>query len=296
MRMPDFIIIGAMKCATSTLHEQLALQSGIHMSDPKEPNFFSDDRQWGRGLEWYSWLFESARTSDLCGESSTHYTKLPTYPETIERMKAHLPDSVRFVYVMRHPIDRLVSQFIHQWTKREVDGDINDALDEHPELVAYSRYSMQLRPFVEAFGRQAIMPVFFERLTAEPQETLEAICRFVGYEGAARWADDLGRQNVSRERLRSSAVRDAMLKLPGMTTLRRRLVPQQVRDRIKSLWTMNERPQLSDRNVRYLKGIFDADLSVVGAWFGLNIRCDTYREVAGAMMPQWIAPPSETAA
>ncbi|NJO71636.1 MAG: sulfotransferase, partial [Oscillatoriales cyanobacterium RM1_1_9] len=32
---PDFIIIGAMKCATSTLHEQLALQSGIFMSELK---------------------------------------------------------------------------------------------------------------------------------------------------------------------------------------------------------------------------------------------------------------------
>jgi len=41
--LPDFIIIGAMKSATSTLHEQLRLQSGIFMSTPKEPNFFSDE-------------------------------------------------------------------------------------------------------------------------------------------------------------------------------------------------------------------------------------------------------------
>ena len=42
--MPDFLVIGAMKCATSTLHEQLALQPGISMSEPKEPNFFSMTR------------------------------------------------------------------------------------------------------------------------------------------------------------------------------------------------------------------------------------------------------------
>ncbi len=49
-RMPDFVIIGAMKCATSTLHEQLAQQPGICMTEPKEPNFFSDADQYARHI------------------------------------------------------------------------------------------------------------------------------------------------------------------------------------------------------------------------------------------------------
>ena len=79
-RMPDFIIIGAMKSATSTLHNQLGAQSSIFMSSPKEPNFFSDDDIYNQGLSWYSGLFSDANGSDICGESSTHYTKLPDYP------------------------------------------------------------------------------------------------------------------------------------------------------------------------------------------------------------------------
>jgi len=59
-RLPDFVIIGAMKCGTSTLHEQLAAQRSVYMSTPKEPNFFSDDEQWGRGIGWYTSLFEAA--------------------------------------------------------------------------------------------------------------------------------------------------------------------------------------------------------------------------------------------
>lgn len=66
-RLPDFIIIGAMKCATSTLHDQLARQPGLFMSTPKEPNFFSDDEQWGRGLDWYGSLFEAVPGDTLCG-------------------------------------------------------------------------------------------------------------------------------------------------------------------------------------------------------------------------------------
>lgn len=50
-KLPDFIIIGAMKCAASSLHEQLAIQSGIFMTELKEPNFFSDNDQYVQGLD-----------------------------------------------------------------------------------------------------------------------------------------------------------------------------------------------------------------------------------------------------
>ena len=88
---PDFIVIGAMKSATTTLHEQLARQPGFFMSRPKEPNFFSDDAMYARGWGWYSSLFRPAREADLRGESSTHYTKLPDYPRTVDRMVRDLP-------------------------------------------------------------------------------------------------------------------------------------------------------------------------------------------------------------
>ncbi|NET50413.1 MAG: sulfotransferase, partial [Merismopedia sp. SIO2A8] len=107
IQKPNFIIIGAMKCATSTLHEQLALQPNIFMSELKEPNFFSNDEEYDKGLESYWPHFTGATPTDLCGESSTHYTKLPTYPLTIERLQRSVPEA-KFIYVMRHPINRLV--------------------------------------------------------------------------------------------------------------------------------------------------------------------------------------------
>ena len=133
-RLPDFIIIGAMKSATSTLQEQLVLQPGIFMSSPKEPNFFSDDDVYSNGLNWYSSLFENAKPGDLSGEASTHYTKLPTYPETIKRLKESLPE-LRLIYVMRHPIDRLISHYIHEWSMGVFHCDINEAVEKYPELI-----------------------------------------------------------------------------------------------------------------------------------------------------------------
>ena len=102
---PDFVVIGAMKSATTTLHEQLARQPGVFMTRPKEPSFFSDDTVYARGWGWYGAHFRAARDGDLRGESSTHYSKLPTYPRTVERMARDLPH-VKLIYLMRQPIDR----------------------------------------------------------------------------------------------------------------------------------------------------------------------------------------------
>ncbi len=166
---PDFIVIGAMKSATTTLHEQLARQPGIFMSRPKEPNFFSDDAIYARGWSWYSALFRPASAADLRGESSTHYTKLPTYPRTVERMVRDLP-RLKLIYVMRHPIDRLVSQYVHEVTAGRIAVGLREALERHPELIDYSRYSMQLQPFLDVYGFADVLPVFFPRLVSRSQD------------------------------------------------------------------------------------------------------------------------------
>ena len=123
------------------------------MSRPKEPNFFSDDAIYARGWGPYSAIFSAAGAGDLRGESSTHYTKLPTFPRTVERMVRDLP-RVKLIYLMRHPIDRLVSQYVHELTAGGIRLSVVEALDQHQELIDYGRYAMQLEPFLAEYGSQ----------------------------------------------------------------------------------------------------------------------------------------------
>lgn len=287
-RMPDFIIIGAMKCATSTLHEQLAGLPGVFMSTPKEPCYFSDDDVYARGTEWYRSLFADAPSEALCGESSTHYTKSPTYLHTISRMERDLPNHVKFIYIMRHPIDRLVSQYVHEWTQRIVSCEIDEAVDVMPELVEYSRYAWQIQRYLDTFGKHRVLPMFFERLSAFPQPELERVCRFIGYAGQPVWDPGLGEQNVSAERLRKSLVRDVIVNMPGLKQARRAFVPRTLRDRIKSLWMMKQRPMLSPAVTRRLQRIFDEDLAKLGAWLGLDLNCDNFKSIARDTSASWV--------
>lgn len=277
-RTPDFIVIGAMKCATSSLHAQLARHPGVFMSTPKEPNFFSDDEVFDRGMAWYSSLFADAPADALCGESSTHYTKLPAHPRTIERLAEVVP-APKLIYVMRHPVDRLVSHYIHAWTKREVSVPIDKAINQMPSLVDYGRYAMQLTPWVERFGREAILPVFLARLRAHPNDEMARIGAFLGLRQAPDWDHEMKEQNVSSARLRESPWRDRVLSLPGMTALRRALVPRSIRDRVKKTWTMQERPALSEPARREVVRRFDDDLSRLGSWLGTPLCCETFDDV-----------------
>lgn len=287
-RKPDFMIIGAMKSATSTLHEQLALQPGIVMSEPKEPNFFSDEDIWAQGLSWYWDLFSAAKEGDLCGESSTHYSKLPRHPKVIERIAEHVPDA-KFIYVMRHPIDRLVSHYVHEWTQRVLDAPLSQAIDEHRALQDFSRYAMQLEPYFATFGKERVLPVFFDRIRAHPQEVLERVCKFIGYEGQPTWKVDDGPKNVSADRMRTSKWRDMLVNAPVLAEIRRSLVPQSVRDRIKKMWTIKERPKLTDAERARLARTFDPDLARLGKWLGIeSLTCDNFVEVTKDRAWDWV--------
>jgi hypothetical protein len=285
-KQPDFIIIGAMKCATSSLHEQLAQQPGIFMSALKEPNFFSDDDQYAKGMDWYHSHFADAQPTELCGESSTHYTKLPTYPHTLARLNQALPD-VKLIYVMRHPVNRLVSQYIHEWTMRVISEDINEAIATHPELIAYSRYTLQLQPYFDVFGPERVLPVFFERLFTYPQEELERICRFIGYTGTPYWDHDLNAQNVSSERLIKSAWRDALVETPGLRELRQLLVPKSVRTWVRGFWAMKKRPELIPEQRLSLEAVFDEDLAQLGKWLGVELSCANFKETVTHQSFEW---------
>jgi hypothetical protein len=279
--LPDFVVIGAMKCGTSTLHAQLAAQPQFFMSDPKEPNFFSDDDVYAKGAAWYRSLFAKAPAGSIKGESSTHYTKLPTYPKTVDRLAALIPDA-KFVYLMRDPIERLVSHYIHEWSQGAISRPIEAAIGAHPELIDYGRYAYQLEPFVARFGKERMLALLFEEMTAAPQQTLDRVARFLGAGGEVRWRADLEAQNVSAERIRRFPGYALVVDNPLAAALRRTLAPKSLRERVKAHLQMRERPQLRPETIRRLTDIFEEDLGALSRLLGSPFSRERFAAAAQA--------------
>jgi len=283
-----FAVIGAMKCGTSSLHDQLARRSGLYMSRPKEPNFFSDEDRWARGPAWYWRCFAGARPGQLRGESSTHYSKWPTFARAAERLHAMLPE-VRLVYVLRDPIERIVSQFMHEWSQREVGGRFEDSVLRHERFIAYSCYARQLEQHLRYCPTRRILLVAFERMIAQPDAELARICRFLSDPSPEEpcWATHGRAQNVSSQRLRRSPIREGVLALPPLQWLKERL-PGGLRELLKRPWRMGARPEVSERLRAELVARLDPDLARLGRWTGRPLSCATWREAVLEGPLEWL--------
>ena len=63
-----------------------------------------------------------------------------------------------------------------------------------------------------------------------------------------------------------------------MTFVRRTFVPKKVRRKIRKLWTMKERPELSPETTQYVESLFDQDLKTLGNKLGLELSCNNFKE------------------
>jgi hypothetical protein len=175
--LPTFVVIGAMKAGTTTLATHLDGHPEVFMSRPKEPQFFS--QRWDRGLEWYEQLFEKAGDAVARGEASTTYTKLPMHPEAADRMAAIIPDA-RLIYLVRDPVDRMRSHWLHRVHEGEETRPIEQALREEPRYTNRSRYAMQVEQYLKRFPRQHLCILQAEDMYADPAQALPNVFRFLG--------------------------------------------------------------------------------------------------------------------
>ncbi len=185
---PTFLVIGAMKAGTTSLHRYLGAHPDIFMSETKELDFFVESKNWPLGWEWYCGQFEPGRQMTARGEASTNYTKYPSFPGVPERIANFLPE-VRLVYVLRDPVERIVSHVLHMWGARGVVGALErDVLDGH--VVACSRYALQLESYLEWFSPDQILVVFSGDLRHDRIRTLQRTGAFIGVADA--WPDEVG--------------------------------------------------------------------------------------------------------
>ena len=185
VRLPDFLIIGAQKAATTSLYFDLLQNPAVFMTSDKEPgNLIEDDVCTKRGRAAYANLFKRARQEQVCGEASTGYTKLPDYAGVVDRARRVLGDSLKVVYIVREPISRIRSHHHHERSGRRISCDIDKAVRRYSRFVDYSRYAMQITPWIEAFGRDQVFVMQFESYIADRPTTVDAVSRFLGIDPA----------------------------------------------------------------------------------------------------------------
>jgi hypothetical protein len=176
--LPNLLVIGAMKAGTTALHDYLGGHPEIFMSRRKELKFFSHDLNWRQGVGWYRSHFEEASGHVRVGESSPYYTRATQFPGVPERIASVLPD-VRLIYLVRHPIERIRSAYLHRVSKGKESRSFEEAVDRDEPYLNDSRYAWQLDHYLKHFDRAQMLIVESERLRDERADTLARILRFL---------------------------------------------------------------------------------------------------------------------
>lgn len=196
-RYPDFIIGGAPKCGTTSLHfildqhDDVSLPfDEVHFFDADDPiahpDFMSvqnDKLVWwdtrpsaDQNLDWYAGRFDTDTDARLIGEDSTTYLMSEVAPA---RIQALVPD-VRMIFMLRHPVERAYSQYWHLVKTARTSEPFEKAIITFPHILLGSSYANGIRRFQNTFGPDQVKVVLFEDFRADNQACLDDVTGFIG--------------------------------------------------------------------------------------------------------------------
>jgi hypothetical protein len=218
---PDFIIIGGMKCGTTSLHYYLNCHPDISMSVEKELNFFIYKKNWHKGIDWYQSQFQGQ--GKIYGEASPNYTSFPRWTETASLMSKIVPD-VKLIYLVREPIQRLISHYVHKLADGGENRPIEEALADfednyHNPYICRSRYYLQLEQYLRYFDDANILIITTEELYYYPEQVLPKIFRFLGVSDNINYINCRKRLHESVLKRRKTALGNHIAQLPIMAKI-----------------------------------------------------------------------------
>lgn len=169
------MIVGAMKCGTTSLHRLLSQHPEIVAGKRKELNYFR--RRKAPNAEGYESLFPNLDKSSHAYtlDSSPNYTKTGRWPHVPGQIAA-LPGRKRLVYVLRNPIDRIDSHIAHnivreRWTADDMPMSL---------LLDASTYAKQLGEYEKVGLLDDMLLVDFADFCAHPVGVSYRIHEFLG--------------------------------------------------------------------------------------------------------------------
>jgi len=259
MAEPNFFIIGAARSGTTMLAEVLRQHPDVFVTQPKEPSFLAyagnppkfTDPVADRGVnsqaitryDEYLALYGKA-TAIARGDASV--STLYWHERSIPNIVSYFPDA-RLVVSLRDPVERAYSNFRYNQVRgAEHVRRFEEALDLEEQrvaagwgmiyhLTAMGMYSRQLRPFLEQFGAERILVLFYEDLARAPETEVRRVFAFLGVTPRPELDYDLSVNASGRPKggLNRVALRSAS-SLPASTkTMIKRIVPREARERLR---------------------------------------------------------------
>ena len=197
--IPDFFIIGAQKCGTTSLYHWLKTHPQIFMPENKEPHFFANldlvsNKPFAKTLsntvlsqEEYLHIFSIAKKGQIKGEASPSYI---WGSETAKRIQEVQPQA-KIIVILRDPVQRAYSEYIMLVAAGLEKLDFTSAIEKAskqsapvwgagPMYIDLGKYGTQLQRYYSIFNKSQIKVLTSDDLRQCPDETINSIADFIG--------------------------------------------------------------------------------------------------------------------
>lgn len=272
---PNFLIIGAARSGTTSLFKYLESHPDIFMSEIKEINFFSNEKYWQKGLDWYGQHFAKA-TQKCVGEASTSYTSYPFRNQTPERIFKYLPN-VKLIYVIRDPIDRFLSHYLHRVSRGSESREMNDIIYNYQDdfLLTQGKYFLQLEQYLKYFSIDRIYLLSIENLKHNPSTTIKSIYDFLDIDTSISGAQNYFHHNANKKITRKNRLGQLILKF-YLKNIEQVAYPYRIKKlflRAAEIGAIEvEQQNLDEKQLIALKAYFKDDIKQLKQLYPLNLE------------------------
>lgn len=178
------LIIGAMKCGTTSLFKYLSEHPEILPCKYKEYNFFANQDNFNQGVDFYHSLWDwNPNLHHIALQAPTNHTRI-THPDHVNAAKniaafqRKTNANFKFIYLIRNPIDRIESHYNHILAGAEhTQKSLSEAIKQ--EALDTSRYAMQLDEYYQRFPSDSILLLNTDDLKRDPINVVKGICQFI---------------------------------------------------------------------------------------------------------------------
>lgn len=221
----NFVVAGASRSGTTSLYHYLGSHPDIFLPDTKEQWYFNCDDVYRKGLSAYRRRFSGWNGQAMIGDiTPSYFVKGWLYEKSRRKGKYYSPSDsaakriartipdAKIVLTLRHPVARLVSQYVKNFHKRNkvVSDDINKhvhSLIESDTVVSNyvyaNRYSVHLEEIMSQFPSENVIVIVFEEWTDDVGTACRDIFRFMGIDDGVAM-DDRRQYNSARSYVEKS--------------------------------------------------------------------------------------------
>jgi hypothetical protein len=200
--LPTFFIIGSAKAATTVLWSLLQEHPEVFFPPEKETNYLLGGA-WARsGPAWYESLYDRAAEAAQRGEASPSYSMFPMFRGVPERA-AKLAPKARIIYVIRHPVRRMISHWAQATAAGFEHRSLAEAVVWGSPYYLTSCYGLQLSRWARSYPADALLVLRSEDLADDPAGTLDRVLGHLGLPSGWRPKDPTRRMNALEGKLRA---------------------------------------------------------------------------------------------